>query len=107
MLHKCANPGCHNEFRKLTQGKLFVVETSDMPASVSSVPRKDRTRRMEHYWLCDQCTPLFTLAYERGRGIVTVPLELRPAKMSPSPERNDDLTTQGRPYPDYGFARRA
>ena len=30
MLHKCANPACPVPFRKLSQGKLFLVETEPL-----------------------------------------------------------------------------
>ena len=77
MLHKCANPACSNPFRRLSQGKLFQVETDDFEASSSrqSTPqRRMRTARREHYWLCDQCSSLLTLTFEEGRGMITVPL---------------------------------
>ena len=31
-------------------------------------------RRVEHYWLCDACSPFVTLTFDRNRGVVTVPL---------------------------------
>ena len=75
MLHKCANPACLIPFRKLSQGKLFLVETE--PLGVSEL-RRSRWRgqpshRIEYYWLCDQCAFALTLSYEKGRGVVTVP----------------------------------
>ena len=75
MLHKCANPACPNPFRKLNQGKLFLVDTQPLE---DPEPRRVRwkgqpTRRVEYYWLCDQCAFTFTLSYEKGRGVVAVP----------------------------------
>ena len=32
---------------------------------------------MERFWLCDGCSSLLTLTFERGRGMVTVPLPAR------------------------------
>ena len=29
---------------------------------------------MEHFWLCDRCASVLTLSFERGQGMVTVPL---------------------------------
>ena len=86
MLHKCANPACHNPFRKLSQGKLFLVETEPLEGSG---PRRTHWRghsshRIEYYWLCDQCAFVLTLSYEKGRGIVTVP-RLEFAKKRPAP----------------------
>lgn len=82
MLRKCANPACPNSFLDLSQGKLFHVEREDFHAPISrpAAPnRKIRSpRRVEHYWLCDECSPLLTLTFENGRGIITVPI---PAEM--------------------------
>ncbi len=78
MLHKCANPVCLNRFRRLNQGKLFQVENEYFaaPSSLPATPtRKVRScRRVEYYWLCDQCCSLLTLTFEKGRGMITVPL---------------------------------
>lgn len=75
MLHKCANPQCENSFRKLTQGKLFLVETDRHAAVLEAVDWKQQIqRRIEYFWLCDRCALHLTLAYERGRGVTTVPL---------------------------------
>lgn len=75
MLHKCANPACLAPFRKLNQGKLFLVEKE--PFEGSKVRRArwraPSTNRIEYYWLCDQCAVALTLSYENGRGVVTVP----------------------------------
>lgn len=78
MLQKCANSACSNRFRQLNSGKLFQVETQLFPVSVSrQMTTKRRTRfprRVEHYWLCDPCSLLLTLTFEKGRGVITVPL---------------------------------
>lgn len=78
MLHKCANPACTSLFRRLSLGKLFLLETDNGEAltlPIVSRSRKDRSlRRIERYWLCDGCASLLTLTFERGRGMVTVPL---------------------------------
>jgi hypothetical protein len=77
MLYKCANESCNAPFRRLREGKLFQVETEFVVGrESSSMPsRKGRpSRRVEHYWLCDACSPFVTLTFDRGRGVVTVPL---------------------------------
>jgi hypothetical protein len=75
VLHKCANPACLVPFRKLSQGKLFLVETE--PLGGSELRRAQRRGQpfhsIEYYWLCDQCALALTLSYEKGRGVVTVP----------------------------------
>ena len=81
MLHKCANPTCPRPFRSLNHGKLFLIEI-DHPVAVphdgTTTLRKERSsRRTERYWLCDDCSSLLTLTFQRGRGMVTVPLPAR------------------------------
>ena len=105
MLHKCANPGCESEFRKLTQGKLFLVETPMAENTASLIKKRERSHRIEHYWLCDQCAGILTLAYERGRGIVTVPLPDERAKIPPASEWNE--VGSHAPYFERNFVRRA
>ena len=75
MLHKCANPVCLSPFRKLSQGKLFLVETEAREESGLRRAnwRGQPSRRIEYYWLCDQCAFVLTLSYEKGRGVITVP----------------------------------
>ncbi len=81
MLHKCANPACPSLFRSLNLGKLFLLQREHGEALTSMIaPRSRRERslrRIERYWLCDVCSSVFTLAFERGRGMITVPLPAR------------------------------
>ena len=77
MLYKCANEACNTPFRRLREGKLFQVETEYFPGrgAAPNLPRKARPgRRIEHYWLCDACSPFVTLTFDRERGVITVPL---------------------------------
>ncbi len=75
MLNKCANPACLSPFRKLNQGKLFLVETEAQGGSGSRRAGWGGrpSRRIEHYWLCDSCAFVLTLSYEAGQGVITVP----------------------------------
>jgi len=78
MLQKCANSTCSNPFRRLSEGKLFQVETeyfsSPQFPSKRSVRGGRRMNRIEHYWLCDECSSFLTLAFEKGQGMITVAL---------------------------------
>jgi len=60
----------------MTEGKLFVVQMP--PSRVSKNNRIGQKisvlRRVEHYWMCDNCAQELTIFYEAGSGIVTVPL---------------------------------
>jgi hypothetical protein len=87
MLHKCANSACTKFFRKLTEGKLFQVESEyfRMPSSAASGARRGRlARHVEHYWLCDDCCSILTLSFEPGRGMVAVPRFASPGKKPPT-----------------------
>lgn len=77
MLHKCANSSCTAVFRYLREGKLFYVETeifsTNQPGPAGSA-RKRGSRRIEHYWLCDECSSHVTLTFDQHQGVLTVPL---------------------------------
>jgi hypothetical protein len=73
MLNRCANPGCARRFRKLEDGKLFLVEV-DVAETVRGTGTGRLFRHLEHYWLCDSCASILTLSFEHERGVVAVPL---------------------------------
>jgi hypothetical protein len=72
MLSKCANPGCAATFLYLHQGKLYRLDTN--VEAVAGTSAKKPSRRVEFFWLCDQCAAEVTLGYKRGTGITVVPL---------------------------------
>ncbi|HMK20709.1 MAG TPA: hypothetical protein VK466_00145 [Terriglobales bacterium] len=77
MLYKCANEASNTPFRRLREGKLFQMETEYFAGRGPSPALSRRARpwrRVEHYWLCDACSPFVTLTFDRERGVVTVPL---------------------------------
>lgn len=77
MLYKCANEACSTPFRRLREGKLLQVETeySSRGNGPTLTPRKTKPwRHVEHFWLCDACSPFVTLIFDRERGVITVPL---------------------------------
>jgi len=77
MLCKCANEACNTPFRRIREGKLFQVETEYFPSRGPSPTVSRKTRplgRIEHYWLCDACSPFVTLTFDQSRGVITVPL---------------------------------
>jgi len=108
MLHKCANPACANAFRKLTQGKLFLVETGMIGDSQPQAEwKRANHRRIEHYWLCDQCAPNLTLAYERGRGVVAIPLDRSLLKKPASVESFQRFSMKDEVDSELGLAKGA
>jgi hypothetical protein len=81
MLSKCANPACDTPFQYLREGKLFQFDL-DAPALRASaaqaepwVENKKPAQRIERFWLCGRCAVTMTIAYERRRGPVVVPLK--------------------------------
>ena len=87
MLSHCANSRCTRPFLRLRQGKLFLVETEFVPRSreltaPSSSRMRLQSRRVERYWLCDECAAVWTLVHDRKEGIVLVPLSRPPVRAS-------------------------
>jgi hypothetical protein len=73
MLSKCANPVCTTPFHYLHDGRLFQMETG---ANAAEQPEhKKGARRIEYFWLCNRCAAEMTLRYERGVGVITVPIQ--------------------------------
>jgi hypothetical protein len=78
MLSHCANPQCSTPFLRLRQGKLFLVGTGGSSQSAKlrsqAASRLHLQQRVERYWLCDQCSAVWTLVQDRNQGIALVPL---------------------------------
>ncbi len=82
MLSKCANPTCAAPFHYLRDGQLFQIDSRFAARGSPSGPRligKKPAGRIEYFWLCSACSSTMTLAYERGKGVVAVPLVKEPA----------------------------
>ena len=95
MLHKCANPACLSPFRRLSQGKLFLVETEAREgAGLRRANRGGRpSHRIEYYWLCDQCAFVLTLSYEKGQGVIAVPRPEVAKKTPPAAAHAREMTS--------------
>lgn len=52
MVSNCANPQCGKPLHYLRDGRIFVF---DVPSGVEG-PNGKRARRLEHYWLCGECS---------------------------------------------------
>lgn len=83
MLSKCANPGCPAPFRYLHQGKLFRLDTGPEypPAKSSEKP----VRRLEFFWLCEECAVRLTLDYKQGVGITMISLNEEQRRAASAP----------------------
>jgi hypothetical protein len=71
MLNNCANPKCAKPLHYLREGRVFVFEVPD-PTARKSVDGK-RARRLEHYWLCGDCSQTLMLELTVETGISLVP----------------------------------
>jgi hypothetical protein len=69
---KCANPACPTAFRWLAGGKFFRFR----PESVASHPEDKGSPSLlgisgvEHFWLCEHCSHIFTLAFDDNEGVI-------------------------------------
>jgi uncharacterized protein YcsI (UPF0317 family) len=54
MVNQCANPKCGKPLHYLREGRIFLFDLPDpdvpVPAPVG------RAHRLQHYWLCGQCS---------------------------------------------------
>jgi len=77
MVSKCANPECPASFRYLHVGKLFRVETEAGLDRRRALGQNETTkkplRRIEFYWLCENCANKMTLTFDRGTGVAVKP----------------------------------
>jgi hypothetical protein len=73
MLSKCANPDCSAHFHYLREGKLFQIDARAFVGADEVSPKKP-VQRVEYFWLCGSCAESMTLGFERGKGVITIPL---------------------------------
>ena len=79
MVSKCANPACTASFRYFHDGQLFRLETLAARDQIDDNGMKQSERRLEFYWLCDECARKMTLTFERGVGVSIRPKLTRSA----------------------------
>lgn len=65
---KCANPACPTAFNWTGGGKFFRFRPGPVSANGdnSGADRPAGIHGVRHYWLCERCSHVFTLAYEDG-----------------------------------------
>jgi hypothetical protein len=78
MLSKCTNPGCSAPFLYLSRGRLFRWETpsgakGDGRTFGADPQAQSTARRIEFFWLCEDCAATMTLIFEKGAGVVARP----------------------------------
>jgi hypothetical protein len=79
MVNHCANPECCKPLHYLRDGRIFVF---DVPDPLAQVKGGKIVRRMEHFWLCGDCSESFTLEQSSEK---TVRLSPRPARHRHAP----------------------
>ena len=76
MLHnlhpKCSNPACATPFHWLSGGKFFRFHRGPAQAipTDGGAGRVEYVHHVEHFWLCERCSDIYTLGYEPGRGVL-------------------------------------
>ena len=84
MVSKCANPDCSTPFRYFHTGKLFRADTAfgfDRRRTMGQEVQQGKPlRRLEFFWLCDECARKMTLIFDKESGVAVHPHErARPA----------------------------
>jgi hypothetical protein len=74
MLSKCANPGCPAPFLYFHQGKLFRIEVEAAGSEGLDLDTRRARRRLEFYWLCNECAATLTLTFRKGVGVIATPV---------------------------------
>ena len=74
MLEKCANPACSAIFRRLRDGRVFVIEVESSASGFS--------HQRQHYWLCNSCCRSMTVIVDKDKGVQVRP---RPGSETAAP----------------------
>ena len=80
MVSKCANPRCSREFKYMHEGKVFQLGlyraalTTDLYED-RFAPELEPHPRVELFWLCDDCSQMFTLVVHGGNMVTLEPME--------------------------------
>jgi hypothetical protein len=66
---KCANPACVTAFHWLGGGKFFRFRAVPVPEKTDQAGTSGM-HGVKHFWLCERCSHIFTLAHAEGTGVV-------------------------------------
>ncbi len=75
MLANCANPLCSRPFLYLRRGTLFRLEP-DYGLTNGAVSDGDTGWKVEHFWLCGDCSKSVTLRLDANGSVSVEPLVL-------------------------------
>ena len=98
MLAKCANATCSTPFRRMSEGKLFMVESNGRQEDENDSTRKKAPHRIEYFWLCDSCAAMLTLIFDSRNGISTVPLPQSERELGIAKEISEKRVTAQSPF---------
>jgi hypothetical protein len=72
---KCANPACPTGFHWLIGGKFFRFSEPQCQDCRNRAEIESKTNHhcVKHFWLCEKCSNIFTLAYDDGKGVMLKP----------------------------------
>ena len=75
---KCANPACPTAFHWLGGGKFFRFRRDQAAgkSDYAATPSPANVHGVQHFWLCEGCSHIFTLVYEEESGVVLKLLHL-------------------------------
>lgn len=73
MLDKCANPACSATFRRLRDGRIFVIEVEIEAQDIAS------GRQLRYFWLGNSCRSTMTVIVDRDKRVQVLPLSGRAA----------------------------
>jgi hypothetical protein len=72
VLDKCANPACSQKFRRLREGRVFVIE---VPADYQRSASGSAYQR-QYLWLCNSCCHSMTVILDKHMRVQVVPLDV-------------------------------
>jgi hypothetical protein len=69
---KCANPACPTAFHWTGGGRFFRFRLNGASATLKDSPANSPTgiHGVKHYWLCEQCSNIFTLIHDNEYSVV-------------------------------------
>lgn len=68
---RCANPGCGDVFKWLAVGTFFRFPANGTSLDGASVVSETHNlHEVKHFWLCERCSHIHTLHFDRERGVI-------------------------------------
>jgi hypothetical protein len=68
MIDRCANPQCSKTLHYLREGKIYLF------AAHPEITKASTGCQREHYWLCGDCSRVFTMKQQMNEAPALIPL---------------------------------